>query len=44
MPPGHPFRIAILQEPDFLPSGSADGKLETYIRLALGLRTWDKQG
>lgn len=42
LPPDHPFRIAILQEPDFLPADRADGKLETYIRLAMGLRNLGK--
>jgi hypothetical protein len=38
LPPDHPFRLALLQEPDFLPKPAGVAKLETYLRLAMALR------
>lgn len=38
LPYDHPVRLALLQEPDFLPRPEGIGKLETYIRLAMALR------
>ena len=38
LPPNHPLRLAIVQEPDELPRSRGLGKLETYIRLAMALR------
>jgi hypothetical protein len=38
LPPGHPVRLALMQEPDFIPADTAQQKLETYIRLALAMR------
>ncbi|MHB1262404.1 MAG: hypothetical protein ACYC2H_11895, partial [Thermoplasmatota archaeon] len=37
-PADHPFRLAVLQEPDFLPQDVGAAKLETYLRLIMALR------
>lgn len=37
-PASHPFRLAILQEPDEVPYEVGAAKLETYLRLVMALR------
>jgi hypothetical protein len=38
LPAGNPFRVALLQEPDWLPPGVAQDRIRAYLRLALAMR------
>lgn len=38
LPHGHPVRVALSKEPDFVPRNEGLGKLQAYIRMLYALR------